>query len=256
VGILSKVGEFLAKAIVSALDVEEVKKATSDKPEAEPTAFRKRALKVGAMRVLFTAMKWRMSTPYVLRVHYLIVGGNQDRFRVADSGMLENRYQWDLRQEITRETLGTKRVQIPPEGTPEHRGTLAFKRICMDATLNEMDKGNPIQWGQGLHLLEWDVAIRDLHQTNGEVAASLDLFYKNWSDAMSRFRKPLTWGAIRSSGSAEFGARLALLLFRDPASCTQQKISGRIAWKGGARSRAIHSRAVHERVVRFNGKHA
>jgi hypothetical protein len=98
-----------------------------------------------------------------------------------------------------------------------------------------------------MHLLEWDMAIRDIRVTGSRVSAQLDLFYKSWSEAMNEVITLTTWGALRSAGSANLNARVLLLQFKDASSSKQLQLSGEIRWPGGGLNAWHHPSARFER---------
>jgi hypothetical protein len=113
---------------------------------------------------------------------------------------------------------------------------------------------NPIQWGTGMHMLAWDIAIRHIASEAGRVRATLDLFYKSWSQAMNEVITFTTWGAVRSAGSASLGARLALLQFREATPSQQRVLPGQIHWPGGGLNARDDPRACFERPVKHQEK--
>ena len=49
-------------------------------------------------------------------------------------------------------------------------------------------------------MLEWNTAIREPVVDGDRVQATLDLFYKCWSEGMNEVITLTTWGAIRAAG--------------------------------------------------------
>jgi hypothetical protein len=194
-------------------------------------------------------LKWRIATPYILHVHYLILAGDDNSMRVTESEYVENTYTWDAVHEVHRDAQGTQTLDVagePPEAFAVN--TLAFKHLSLKTEIDHaFSAENPIQWGQGMHLLAWDLAIRDIHSADGRVRATLDLFYKCWSEAMNEVITLTTWGALRSAGRATLGARLALIQLRHGSPATQLALSGQIKWPGGGLNARHHPRAQFER---------
>ncbi len=239
---------WLQRQVVRFTDLENVKQRVLEDDE---NTQRRRLFRLLGKRFFLRLLKWRIATPYVLRVHYLIIGGDADALQVTESEPLGNAYAWDAEREIHRSELGTRSIAVrgaPPEDYDVN--TLAFQRIALRAEINrEFSASNPIQWGKGLHLLEWDVALRDVRPDGGHVAAELDLFYKSWSVAMNEVITLTTWGALRSAGSATLQARLALLQFRQATTSGQIELPGKIHWPGGGLNAQDHPRARFERPV-------
>jgi hypothetical protein len=130
---------------------------------------------------------------------------------------------------------------------------LAFTHLSLETQIDHaFSAENPIQWGQGMHLLEWNLAVRDIKPADGHVQATLDLFYKCWSEAMNEVITLTTWGALRSAGRATLGARLALLQLKNGAPSTQLVLPGKIRWPGGGLNAKDHPRAQFERPALEN----
>jgi hypothetical protein len=129
--------------------------------------------------------------------------------------------------------------------------TLAFRRLITDVIIDEeQGSEDPIQWGKGMHMLEWDIAIRDVQPTPHGVTADLDLFYKSWSEAMNAVITLTTWGAVRAAGHARIGARLALLQFKSASGGEQRAVPGRIYWPGRGLSAVSDPRARCEYALK------
>jgi hypothetical protein len=220
---------------------------------ADETALKRRLFRIFHKRVFLKLTKWRLPTPYTLRVHYLIIGGDGDSLHIAESDFFENSYTWDLEKEIHRAELGTQRIEVKGEA-PGNYGvnTLAFKHISLEVALDEeAGAGNPVQWGKGMHFLEWSLAVRDIQATDGVVGATLDLFYKCWSEAMNEYITIFTWGSFRDAGSARLGARMTLLQFKDATATSQLEMPGYIRWPGLGLSSKEHPWARFERPIVF-----
>ena len=250
---LDRAGAWIQRQVVRLTDLENVKQAVLVDDE---NTQRRRLFRLLGKRFFLRLLKWRIATPYVLRVHYLIVAGDDDALQVTESEVERNAYAWDAEREIHRHEVGTRPISVqgaPPEAYDVN--TLAFQRIALRAEINrEFSASNPIQWGKGLHLLEWDVALRDVHPEGERVAARLDLFYKSWSVAMNEVITLTTWGALRSAGSATLQARMALLQFRRASTGGQIELPGKIHWPGGGLNAQDHPRACHERPVPAAGE--
>jgi hypothetical protein len=243
---LDRAGAWLQRQIVRLTDLENVKQSVLEDDE---NTQRRRLFRLLGKRFFLRLLKWRIATPYVLRVHYLIIAGDEDALQVTESEIQGTAYAWDAEREIHRHEVGVRSVAVeggPPEAYDVN--TLAFKRVALRAEINrEFSASNPIQWGKGLHLLEWDVALRDIRPEGNQVTAQLDLFYKSWSVAMNEVITLTTWGALRSAGSARLQARLALLQFRRATTGGQIELPGKIHWPGGGLNAQDHPRAAHER---------
>ncbi|MGC9349531.1 MAG: hypothetical protein ACP5JG_15440 [Anaerolineae bacterium] len=236
---------WLKRKLTRLTGVEDVKRSIVG--EGGDTSRRK-LFRAFRRRYFLRFLKWRFSAPYVIRVHYLIIAGDHDALKITESEDFEHRYSWDMEHEIHRETTGV--VPITVEGDDPHAyavNTLAFRRLVADVIIDEeQGSEDPIQWGKGMHMLEWDMAIRDMQPTTQGLSADLDLFYKSWSEAMNAIITLTTWGAVRAAGHARLGARLALLQFREAAGGHQQVVHGRIHWPGRGLSAVRDPRARHE----------
>ena len=74
--------------------------------------LRRRLFRMFGRQFLLRLLKLRILTPYVLRVEYVVVGGDADALAVTESGVYENSYAWDTETEITREQVGTQRISV------------------------------------------------------------------------------------------------------------------------------------------------
>jgi hypothetical protein len=245
---LEKSVNWLKRQIAKVTDLADVKASVIG---ADEDTLRRRLFRVLNRDISLKLLKWRIATPYVLRVHYLIIAGDEGALHTAESDWIENEYAWDLETEIQREEMGVQAVAVEGDDPQEYDlNTLAFKHFSMTVALDEETEAqNPIQWGTGMHVLEWSVAVRGVTAAGGQVRADLDLFYKCWSEAMNEVITLTTWGAIRSAGNAQLGARLVLLQFKDAESTAQLELPGRIDWPGGGLSASQHPRARLERPV-------
>jgi hypothetical protein len=216
----------------------------------EEDRLRRRLFRLFGRQFFLRVLKWRIVTPYVLRVSYVVVGGDRDALAVTETGPFENSYDWDTEAEIEREELGTQAIAV--EGEPPETydvNTFGFKQLSLETTLDQtFETSNPIQWGTGMHLLELDAAVREIGVADGKVTANLELFYKSWSVAMNEVITLTTWGALRSAGNATLRARLALLQLRD-ATAERLELPGEIHWPGGGLNARDHPRAQLERPV-------
>jgi hypothetical protein len=239
---------WLKRQIAQLTDLENVKRGIVGRDEDR---LRRRLFRLFGRQFVLRLLKWRIITPYTLRVHYLIVAGDQDALRVTDSQLIENVYAWDAETEIHRDQIGRLRVAVAGEDPGAYGvNTFGFKRLSLSTELDPaFGSSNLIQWGTGMHLLSWDTAVRDIEPVGDRVGATLDLFYKSWSEAMHEVITLTTWGAVRSAGTARVGARLALLQFKGPAADEQLVLPGRIHWPGAGRSAREDPRARLERPL-------
>jgi hypothetical protein len=251
--VLDRAVAWLQRQVVRLTDLENVKRAVIVDDE---NTQRRRLFRILGKRFFLRLLKWRVATPYVLRVHYLIIGGDADALQVTESEAYQNAYAWDAEREIHHHELGVQQATV--QGAPPQTydvNTLAFKRIAVRAEINrEFSARNPIQWGKGLHLLEWDVAMCDIRPKGNRVTAQLDLFYKSWSVAMNEVITLTTWGALRSAGSATLQTRLVLLQFKKATTSGQIELPGKIRWPGGGLNAQHHPRACCERPIPTGGK--
>jgi hypothetical protein len=240
---------WLKQQLATLMGVAEVKQSFLGE-QADST--RRRLFRFLGRRYYLRFLKWELSAPYRVRVHYLLIGGDRDALAVHHSGTFEHEYQWDLEHEIDREQVGVLPVKMPAGDLSSYAvNTLAFRRLSLDVKINEaLGTEDLILWGKGMHLLEWSMAIRGIRLDQSCVRARLDLFYKCWSEAMNRVITFTTWGAVRGAGSARIGARLALLQFKRALSGGQLAMSGQIWWPGGGLSADGDARARFERRVR------
>jgi hypothetical protein len=246
---------WLKRQLVSLMGVEEVKQSLVGRDTDAP---RRRLFRFFGRVLFLRFLKWELSAPYRVRVRFLLVGGDRETLGVRDSDLFEHEYSWDLEHEIHREEVGVLPVTVRAEDVGAHQvNTLAFRHLSMEVTIDEkLGTEDPVQWGKGMHLLEWSMAIRDIAPVESGVRAKLDLFYKCWSEAMNEVITLTTWGAVRGAGSARIGARLALLQFKKAVTSGQLAMPGRIRWPGGGRSAKSDPRARFERVAEAPGVEA
>jgi len=247
---VERAANWLKRQIVTLTNLDEVKASIIGDDQDAP---RRRLFRFLNKRFYLRLFKLRMPTPYVLRVHYLVIGGDSDALHVEESDFLEKSYAWDLENEIHQEELGIQPIEVEGDDPLAYdANTLAFKHISIELDLDEkLGTSNPVQWGKGMYLLEWCVAIRDVQTRNSGVTAHLDMFYKCWSNAMNELITFTTWGAFRAAGRARLGARLALLQFRRVEAVQQLEMPGQIRWPGGGLSPKRNPRAYFERPVTF-----
>ncbi|MGD2104146.1 MAG: hypothetical protein PVJ55_03390 [Anaerolineae bacterium] len=239
---------WLKRQIARLTDLETIKRGIVGRDEDR---LRRRLFRLFGRQFFLRMLKWRIVTPYVLHVHYLIIGGDDDVLHVTDSDFVEHSYSWDAETEIREEDLGSRSVAVTGDAPSRYAlNTFGFKRLSLTTEMDHaFGSSNPIQWGKGMHLLEWNAAIRDIEPADDRVRATLDLFYKSWSEAMNEVITFTTWGAVRSAGSATLGARLALLQLKEAVASEQRVLPGRIRWPGGGLSARDDPRARHERPV-------
>jgi len=232
--------------VVRATNLEEVKRSVIGKDE---DTLRRRLFKLFGKTVFLKLLKWRITTPYMLRVNYMIIAGDEDAVHISESGYFQHQYEWDLENEITRDAKGQIHVAVGGNDPGQYAvNTLAFKHMSMQIAIDEKHgTEDPIQWGKGMHFLEWSFAIRDIQPIDSGVTAYLDLFYKSWSEAMNEVITLTTWGAFRGAGRAIVGARLTLLQFKDGHSPGQIELPGKIYWPGRGLSAVKDPRARYER---------
>jgi hypothetical protein len=239
---------WLKHQLVTLMGVEEVKQSLEDRDTDAP---RRRLFRFFGRRLFLRFLKWELSAPYALRVHYLLIGGNHAVIAVRDCGFSEHEYNWDLEHEIHHEEVGVVPVTFRVDDMDAYQvNTLAFRQISMDITINEkLGTEDPVQWGKGMHLLEWCMAVRDIEPVQDGIRAKLDLFYKCWSEAMNEVITITTWGAVRGAGGVKIGARLVLLQLKKAIAREQRAMPGRIIWPGGGRTAKNDRRARFERVA-------
>jgi hypothetical protein len=239
---------WLKRQVAKLTDLETLKQGMLGRDEDR---LRRRLFRLFGRKFFLRVLKWRIVTPYRLRVAYAIVGGDADALAVTESERFENSYDWDTETEIERETSGTQRIAVdgePPEAYAVN--TLGFKQLSLETTMDQtFGTSNPIQWGTGMHLLALDAAVREIAAVDGRVTAELDLFYKSWSEAMNEVITLTTWGALRSAGSARLQARLVLLQFREGTAETGLEVPGQSHWPGAGLNAREHPLAVCERPV-------
>jgi hypothetical protein len=238
---------WIKRQLVEWMDVEEIKRSVLG--ESGDT-LRRRLFRLFGRRYYLRFLKWRISAPYLLRAHFCVIAGDADALATREVEY-EHAYKWDLEHEIHHQEQGTLAVQVAaPDAAQYDVNTLAFRRLSMNVTLDEKQGSeDPIQWGQGMHMLEWHMAIRNIEASENGVRAELDLFYKNWSEAMNRVITFTTWGAVRAAGSAQIGARLALLQLKGARAEPQREMPGHIYWPGRGRSAQHDPQARCERPV-------
>ncbi|NDJ33991.1 MAG: hypothetical protein GYB64_04950 [Chloroflexi bacterium] len=236
--------KWLKDQVVRFTGLEDVKRSVIGKDE---DALRRRLFRILGKRFFLKFLKWRITTPYVVRIHYLILAADSDALTCRETPVYTKDYVWDMDNEIDLETHGTQTITLPVE---REASTLAFKHLYLNVTLDE-EHGttDPIQWGKGMHVLGWSMAVRDIQVNDGQLTARLDLFYKCWSAAMNEVITLTTWGAFRAAGRAEIAARLLLLQFKDAVISPQTATPGAISWPGGGLNATRHPRAVDERPI-------
>lgn len=239
---------WLKRQIARLTDLENVKRGIVGRDEDR---LRRRLFRLLGRQFYLRVAKWRILSPYVLRVHYLIIGSDGDHLRVTETDVIRNAYAWDAQTEIHRDTSGSLEVTVPSEDAVDFDlNTFGFKQLSLTTEMDQdFGSSNPIQWGKGMHLLEWHAAIRDIQTRTDSVDATLDLFYKSWSEAMNDVITFTTWGAVRSAGTATLTSRLALLQFRRATFSAQRVLPGRMHWPGGGVSARNNPRAVAERAL-------
>jgi hypothetical protein len=230
------------------MGVEEIKQSLQARDVDAP---RRRLFRILGRRFFLRFLKWELSAPYALKVYALLVGGDRDALAVQSTEFLEHEYSWDLEHEISGKEVGVLPFSVQvPDVASYAVNTMAFQRLSMDVSIDEtLGTEDPIQWGKGMHLLEWNMAVRDIEPARKRVWGKLSLFFKCWSEAMNRVITLTTWGAVRTAGSARIGARLALLQVRRADVGVQQELPGRIYWPGGGLSAASDPRAKCERLI-------
>ncbi len=245
---VDKAVQWFKRTVVHITNMEEVKRSVIG---ADGDALRRRLFKVMGKTVFLKLLKWRLSAQYKLRVYYLIIAGHSDSFRATDSGLMRNQYGWDLETEIHRAARGTLPVAVGNKAQIAHAvSTLGFKSVYMNITIDEKHgTEDPIQWGKGMHFLEWCMALRNITEIEQGVNADLDLFYKCWSEQMNEVITLTTWGAFRGAGRAEFEARLTLLQFRNGQASEQMALPGTLYWPGAGLSAVRDPRAYYIRPI-------
>jgi hypothetical protein len=245
---VEKAANWLKRQLVTITNLDEVKRSVIGEDQDSP---RRRLFRIVNKRFYLRLFKLRLPTPYVLRVHYLIIAGDADALQVTESDMFENSYAWDLENEIHQEELGIQSIEVEGDNPQGYQANiLAFKHVSLELTLDEkLGTSNPVQWGKGIHFLEWSVAVRDTQIANGRVTAKLDMFYKCWSEAMNELITITTWGAFRAAGRARHAARLSLLQFKHASASQPLEMAGQIHWPGRGLSAKQHPRAYFERPI-------
>jgi hypothetical protein len=235
------------RQLVQWMGVDEIKQSVL---EESGDTLRRRLFRFFGRRYYLRFLKWRISAPYLVRVHFLLIGGDTDALTTREVEY-EHTYEWDLEHEIDPQDIGTLDIEVQAENTNAYDvNTLAFRHLSMDIALDEKQgTEDPIQWGRGMHLLEWNMAIREIATGAEHIQAKLDLFYKNWSEAMNRVITFTTWGAVRGAGRARIGARLALLQLKGARAKRQREMPGHIYWPGKGRNAREDPRARSERPV-------
>jgi hypothetical protein len=240
---------WLKRQVARFTDLETLKEGMLGRDE---NRLRRRLFRMFGRQFFLRLLKWRIVTPYTLRVAYAIAGGDGDGLAVTESELFENRYDWDTETEIEREGVSTQRIAVDGEAPEAYDlNTFGFKQLSLETTLDQaFGTSNPIQWGKGMHLLEWDTAVREIEVMGDRMTAQLDLFYKSWSKAMNEVITLTTWGALRSAGSVTLKARLALLQFREATAEEGLELPGEIRWPGGGLNARDHPAAQFERPVK------
>jgi hypothetical protein len=243
-----RAANWIKRQLAMLMGVDEIKRSLVG-DDADST--RRRLFRFFGRRFYLRFLKWELSAPYKIRVRFLLIGGDRDALRVSDSDYFSHEYSWDLENEIHHEQVGVLPVTVGADDVEAYAvNTLAFSRMSMDVEIDkEQGTEDFVQWGRGMHFLEWSMAIRDIEPGPNGVRAMLDLFYKNWSEAMNRVITITTWGAVRGAGSARIGARFKLLQLNRATTAGQIAMPGRIYWPGGGLSAVDDPRARFERPV-------
>ena len=239
---------WLKRQIARFTDLENVKRSVVGRDEDR---LRRRLFRLLGRQFYLRVAKWRILSPYRLRVHYLIIGSNRQALHITETDTFHNTYAWDAETEIHQSEVGRVPITVAAENPSEYElSTFGFKQLSLSTEMDQdFGSSNPIQWGKGMHLLEWHMALRDIETRTDSVAATLDLFYKSWSEAMNKVITFTTWGAVRSAGTATLTARLALLQFKQATLGEQRILPGRMHWPGAGLSARSDPRAIAERVV-------
>lgn len=251
---VDRVARWLKRQLADMTDVDEIKRSMVGE---DSDTSRRRLFRILGRHFFLRILKWRLSAPYVIRVHYLLIAADHDALTVTESADFEHQYAWDMETEIAEEALGQCPIRVVGDDPSRYAvNTLAFRRILLDVCFDETQgSDDPVQWGKGMHMLAWHTALRNIradsegNPKDSAIGATLDLFYKNWSIAMNEVITLTTWGAVRAAGKARIGARLALLQFRKARGGQQTALSGRIYWPGAGRSAIHNPQARFERAL-------
>lgn len=245
---VDKAAKWFKQAVVRITNMEDVKRSVIGD---DTDTLRRKLFRVFGKTFFLKLLKWRLMAQYKLHVHYLIIAGDADAFHATDSALLNNQYQWDLENEIYRDGKGVLPIAVGNDAKASFAvSTLGFKSVYMNITIDEKHgTEDPIQWGKGMHFLEWDMALRNIQAIDQGASAELDLFYKCWSEAMNEVITLTTWGAFRGAGRADFEARLTLLQFKQGKASEQIAMPGTLYWPGGGLSAVRDPRAKRVRPI-------
>jgi hypothetical protein len=169
---------------------------------------------------------------YNLRVHFLIVGADEEAMHVVSREFSQS-YAWNTSDEIHLQDLDRDRMLYGEPGYPV--GVFAFRSLELT-----LDRDH---W-----MFEWASFVRpkSYNGQTGEGECSLALMFKQWTPGMMV-------GAVKKAGSATMSARVALLQFKE-ASRGNETYSGSIEWPGtlgGAPSGACSSQATVTHAIQF-----
>ena len=190
---------------------------------------------------------------YILRVHYAIIAGDDEDIHIAHTAPVSHSYAWDRRTELPSTLADRESIIVPPvQGKPGFgEATFAFKQIV--TTLYRGGLQETVFWRKdiAMHLLEWNLALRDIKVRRDRFSCALDLFFRNWYKWMRWSRLPFSPFAYRDAGEAQFGAQLTLLQFRDADILQHESHDGTIDWPGWGRKATDDPVAVHKHPLRI-----
>lgn len=163
--------------------------------------------------------RFNHKSSYDISVHVLLVAGNDESFQ-SSSQLFSRDYPWGRREEVHPSPI--KSWIRANFHDPYDYATIAMKTVYL--TLNQE------HW-----ILEWKHFVNPLNYDTetGEMAFSLNLFFKEWAFAMKRFSAVPEQSrySSRKAGWAAINANVILLQFKD-ARISHHKHEGALFWNG------------------------
>jgi hypothetical protein len=173
--------------------------------------------------------KLNLSTAYTLKVHYMIIAGADDELNLIEATEKEVSLAWDDKNELRR-PQGDCVVKVTDDALwhdDDVTNTFAFRHLQIELE----PTGNNRRLKNGaMHLLEWNMAIEEIHTSNTEVSAHMSMFFKNWAAGMWSV-KPKAVFAHRDGGTAKLRAGLQLLQFKNLHHYEELQENRQLHWK-------------------------
>jgi hypothetical protein len=171
-------------------------------------------------------------TPYALRVHFLIVGGNADALNICRSFEMpkSQEYSWSLKKEAKAKDWGQANGRFTDHKTEFEHDVPALSRLSVSLKIDSEAHHHANQGAcEAMHMMELNTAVHSPQRKNGSVDVALELFFKAWEKGMETGHVG-SGGSLRMAGSASLSAEAILLQF-DGRSEPKERV-GTIEWGG------------------------